>query len=194
MKIAFVGFRHMHGKAAYERIVAEGKHTVCGICEEDPETRAALLSDGIPVTHDDYAAMLAQTSPDAVVVCDRFDLRGGRVIDALRAGCHVIADKPLCTSLEELAAIERLAREKSLHVGLWLTLRELPYAARLRERIAAGENDAAISIELPVGKNFFHDFIHIHHLTDEMKHSGRTVIRTGTAECTGVRGKGETVV
>ncbi len=27
-----------------------------------------------------------------------------------------------------------------------------------------------------------------------MKHSGRTVIRTGTAECTGVRGKGETVV
>ena len=83
MKIAFVGFRHMHGKAAYDRIFAEGRHTVCAVCEEDPETRAALLSDGIPVTHDDYAAMLAQTSPDAVVVCDRFDLRGGRVIDAL---------------------------------------------------------------------------------------------------------------
>ena len=101
MKIAFVGFRHAHGKMAYRRITADARYTICGVCEEDPETRAALRVDGIPVTHDSYAAMLAETSPDAVVVCDRFDLRGGRVIEALRAGCHVIADKPLCTSLAE---------------------------------------------------------------------------------------------
>ena len=92
MKIAFVGFRHAHGKMGYRRITADARYTICGVCEEDPETRAALRVDGIPVTHDSYAAMLAETSPDVVVVCDRFDLRGSRVIEALRAGCHVIAE------------------------------------------------------------------------------------------------------
>lgn len=139
MKIAFVGFRHAHGKMAYRRIASNACHTICAVCEEDRDTREGLLDEGIPVTHESYAAMLAETHPDAVVVCDRFDLRGGRVIDALRAGCHVIADKPLCTSLDQLCEIEKIARERSLHVGLWLTLRELPYAAKLREIITSGE-------------------------------------------------------
>lgn len=139
MKIAFVGFRHAHGKMAYRRITADVRYTICDVCEEDPETRAALRVDGIPVTHDSHAAMLAETSPDVVVVCDRFDLRGSRVIEALRAGCHVIADKPLCTSLAELNEIETLAIAKARRIGLWLTLRELPFAARLREILTSGE-------------------------------------------------------
>jgi predicted dehydrogenase len=46
------------------------------------------------------------------------------LIDALSAGKHVIADKPLCTRLSELDEIERLSKEKGLSVGCMLNMRD----------------------------------------------------------------------
>ncbi len=60
---------------------------------------------------------------DAIAIGNYYGARGRMAIDALKFGKHVISDKPLCTSTEELNEIERLADEKNLKVSLMLDLR-----------------------------------------------------------------------
>lgn len=48
-----------------------------------------------------------------------------------RVGKHLIADKPICTSLEELDAIEKLAADKNLKIGCMLDLRQYPPLVKL---------------------------------------------------------------
>ena len=72
----------------------------------------------------DYAAMLAETKPDIVAIGDYFAIRGARAIQALESGAHVIADKPLCTSLAELDQIDALRRAHGLSVFCQLDMRD----------------------------------------------------------------------
>jgi predicted dehydrogenase len=67
--------------------------------------------------------MLAAVACDAVAIGDYYSKRGSLAIRALRAGKHVIADKPLCTDLKELDEIEKLSKQKNLAVGCQMDFR-----------------------------------------------------------------------
>lgn len=88
------------------------------------------------MTHDSFEALLADC--EAVAVGDAYGRRGNLVLTALRSGRHVIADKPLCTSLDELAEIESLAASSGLKVGLMLDLRDHGNWIALREVVRSG--------------------------------------------------------
>ena len=112
LTIAFIGFRHGHIGAVYQAAQNSDHLEIVGVCEEDEPTRQELASE-YDFTHSDYEAMLQEVSPDIVAVGDYFAIRGARAIAALEHGAHVIADKPLCTSLDELDRIEAL---RPLHI------------------------------------------------------------------------------
>ena len=76
---------------------------------------------------------------EAVAIGDYFQKRGGMIIAALKAGKHVICDKPLCTSLEELDEIERLVAEKNLQLCCMLDLRYMAQVQKAKEMIESGE-------------------------------------------------------
>jgi len=57
------------------------------------------------VSSTDYRSVLADDSVDAVMIATRHDLHGPLVVDALRAGKHVLVEKPLCLGREELDEI-----------------------------------------------------------------------------------------
>jgi predicted dehydrogenase len=54
----------------------------------------------------DVTAIFQNPAVEAVVVTTRHDSHAGLVLRALEAGKHVFVEKPLCLTLEELAAIE----------------------------------------------------------------------------------------
>jgi predicted dehydrogenase len=139
MKLAFMGFRHGHVMAAYQAAKNHPAVTIVGACEEDTATAARLTEQGqVQLTFKSYPQMLADSGCDAVVVGDFFGRRGEVILQALAAGKHVLADKPICTRLQELDAIERLAREKKLVVGCLLDMRSMGAIKALRESIAQG--------------------------------------------------------
>lgn len=116
-----------------------GEFSIVAACEEDIETRERLLRDGgVKITHDSYAQMLDQVPCDVVAVGDYFGKRGEIIIKALERGKHVISDKPICTSLEQLDRIESLAAEKNLKVGCMLDLRDSGVFIRVRELVRDG--------------------------------------------------------
>jgi predicted dehydrogenase len=83
--------------------------------------------------------MLRDVECDVVAIGDYYAKRGALAIAALRAGRHVLSDKPLCTTLEEQSEIERLAAERQLVVGLQLDSRGYAALRALREIIRSGE-------------------------------------------------------
>jgi predicted dehydrogenase len=124
IRIVFVGFRHGHIFDMLSGVQENSDFTLVGACEEDPATRQELSAGNkVAITHDNFDAMLAGTACDAVAIGDYYSKRGSLAIRALRAGKHVIADKPLCTDIKELDEIEALSKQKNLAVGCQMDFR-----------------------------------------------------------------------
>lgn len=138
LKAAFAGFRHGHVYQVWNRFHDDPEIEIVGACDEDEAVRADIASRGIKVTHTSNSEMIKETGADIVVITDSYGKRGQIAIEALKNGCHVIADKPLCTTLDELDEIEKLSKEKNLSVGILLTLRECGCAVGIRALLASG--------------------------------------------------------
>ena len=135
-RFAFAGFRHAHILDLHAGVSERGDTQVVACCEEDDATRANL---SVTVTHTDFTKMLGEVDCDVIAIGDYYSRRGALAIAALEAGRPVLSDKPLCTSLEEQTAIEQLAKERGLLVGLQLDCRDYASFRTLREIIVSGE-------------------------------------------------------
>ncbi|HEO72224.1 MAG TPA: gfo/Idh/MocA family oxidoreductase, partial [Candidatus Hydrogenedentes bacterium] len=122
LRVAFIGFRHGHIHSLCDLLKARDDVEIVAACEEDPEARAGLADSDVAITHDSYEAMLGDVECDVIACGDYYGARGEELIRALEAGRHVIADKPLCTRIDELDRIEALARDRGLCVGCMLDL------------------------------------------------------------------------
>jgi predicted dehydrogenase len=139
LKVAFVGFRHGHILALYKHLLKHPKFQVVGACEEHEPTRRQLAQAGVVrLTHRRYASLLEEADCDIIAVGDYYSIRGRRIIAALRSGRHVVADKPICTRLTELAEIERLARTMRRHISAQLDLFDCGAFRAAREILRGG--------------------------------------------------------
>jgi predicted dehydrogenase len=133
MNILFYGFQHGHIDQLYRLIRGTTELNISACIEEDADAaEAAAKRLGLVINDEGYDAWL-QKNVDIVVIGKKYGQRGAAVIKALRAGKHVISDKPLCTSMEELAEIEKIAKNRKLKIGCMFELRDMPSACRVRE-------------------------------------------------------------
>ena len=139
IKIAFAGLRHSHILSLYDSAQKREDIRVVAACEEDSLEREKIITEGnIEITHDNIEAMLSGVDCNVVAVGDYYSKRGSIIIDALSRGKHVISDKPICTSLEELDTIEQLCKEKNLKVGCMLDMRDSPQFIGMRNIVQEG--------------------------------------------------------
>ncbi len=138
LRIAFAGLGHGHIFSLYKLAQEREDLEIAGACEEDVETREGLAGRDVPVTHNDYEAMLSEVECDVIACGGYYGRRGHDLARALETGHHVIADKPICTRLADLERIEALARERSLCVGCQLDLPNGAVFRTLREVLQNG--------------------------------------------------------
>lgn len=140
MNIAFAGFRHAHIFALYREALAHKGVTILGALEEDVTERSKISDDrGIEFNYSSFDEILNDSRVDVIAIGDVFSKRGQMIIAALNHGKHVICDKPICISLDELNEINRLSGEHGLCVHCMLDLRFMPQAGKVRELIKSGE-------------------------------------------------------
>jgi len=140
IRIAFMGFRHSHIFDLYTRALESPEYEVVAACEEDAATRQQLSQSGkAQVTHSDYEKMLKEIDCDVIAVGDYYSKRGDIIIKALELGKHVISDKPICTSLEDLDRINLLSLENQLKVGCMLDMRDNGRFICVRKLVQDGE-------------------------------------------------------
>ena len=136
-RIAFAGFRHYHILDLYSYCKKSERYEVCGAAEDHSETAADLSDRGVGITHDSVDALFADSdSFDVVAIGDYYGRRGALALSALKLGKHVILDKPICTSLDELDRIEAERRARRLAVGCMLNNRDAGQFRTLKRLIA----------------------------------------------------------
>jgi len=144
-KIVFNGFRHGHVNGLYEVVKNCSELEVVGCYEPDEEARSKAESQlKRSISAEGYAEMLAVA--DIVAIGGKYGERGSAIIEALKAGKHVISDKPICTSLHEFDEIIRLSREKGLSVICMLDLRYTATAQIAKPILGSGELGAVRNI------------------------------------------------
>ncbi len=101
--------------------------------------RAFAAKHGIPVVHTSYEALLADPEIDAIYNPLPNGLHGVWTMRALRAGKHVLCEKPFTANADEARAVAAVARETGRFVMEAFHWRHHPLAARMLEILASGE-------------------------------------------------------
>ena len=124
-RFAFAGFRHTHIDELYTFAKEHESIDIVGAAEDDRKAAKSAKRRGINITDKSIDALFDRADDfDVVAIGDYFGRRGDLAIRALQAGKHVIADKPLCTSIDELCEIDQLHRRTGLAVGCMLNNRD----------------------------------------------------------------------
>jgi predicted dehydrogenase len=84
----------------------------------------------------DVTAMLAELRPDLVFDCTIPAARASVVEAALRAGCHVLSEKPMANSMAEARRLIQVARESGRTFAIMQNRRYVPQIRSLRGFLA----------------------------------------------------------
>jgi xylose dehydrogenase (NAD/NADP) len=100
--------------------------------------RTYAESRGIPIAHGSYEALLADPGVDAVYVSLPNALHLEWTERALRAGKHVLCEKPMGRDPGRVAAAFVLAQERGLVLSEAFMYRHHPQTVRLAQLVAGG--------------------------------------------------------
>lgn len=105
---------HAAGYSALDNTVI---HSVCDINEQRVNDFAK--KHGVQNIYTDYMKMLKKHDLDAVSICTPNHLHAQMSIDALKAGCHVLCEKPMAINATQAVMMQKAADEskKLLMIG-----------------------------------------------------------------------------
>jgi 1,5-anhydro-D-fructose reductase (1,5-anhydro-D-mannitol-forming) len=121
-------------KRVLPAILAEPRSMLAGIVTRDPAKAAPY---GVPAWTD-FTRALAESAADAVYVATPVFLHAPQTIAALRAGKHVLCEKPMALGYREAESMQQAAGETGLTLGIAYYRRKYPKVARARQLIEAG--------------------------------------------------------
>lgn len=93
---------------------------------------------GVPQAYQDHAELLAKADVDGVVVASPHVLHFEHADAALRAGKHVVVEKPLCTKAADARALEETAAARGLQVMVPCGWNFKPWTREAKKMVAAG--------------------------------------------------------
>lgn len=118
-------------------VLAAGQHisALCDILPEKAEALAARHGLDVPV-YRDYETMLSSVHPDAVHIMTPHYLHAPMTAEALRRGIHVLCEKPLAITEEQLSDVLAAEKISTARLGVCHQNRWEPSMRRLREMLA----------------------------------------------------------
>jgi predicted dehydrogenase/threonine dehydrogenase-like Zn-dependent dehydrogenase len=109
---------------------------------------------GADFSSTDYSSVLNNSDIDAVLICTRHNSHGDMVLQALNAGKHVLVEKPLTLSQEELKKIILFYDEHKENQPILLTgfnRRFSPHAVAIKEILDQRSNPIVINYRMNAG-------------------------------------------
>ena len=120
---------------------------VVGILGSTPaRSQAAAARHGIPKGYATLAELLADPAVQAVHITSPNRFHAEQTAAALRAGKHVLCEKPLAMTSQESAALVKLARESGRHAGVCYNVRFYPLCHEARARVQVGGTGSLLHV------------------------------------------------
>jgi predicted dehydrogenase len=130
-------------KRVLPAILAEPRSSLVGLVTRDP---AKAESYGVP-GWTDFDAAIAESGADAIYIATPVFLHAPQTIAALRAGLHVLCEKPMALRHSEAQSMQRAAIETGLTLGIAYYRRMYPKVERARQLIADGAIGRPVYVE-----------------------------------------------
>jgi D-xylose 1-dehydrogenase (NADP+, D-xylono-1,5-lactone-forming) len=115
-----------------------GAELVAVASRDGERARAFAAEWEIPDALASYAELIARDDIDAVYIPVPNHLHAPLTIEAADAGKHVLCEKPLALSVDEVAAVHDAAKRNGVVVAEAFMYRSHPQTLRIQELIAAG--------------------------------------------------------
>lgn len=117
------------------------KLRLVAVCDRNEETARALLSrfdiQGVHL-YTDHRELLEKEHPDLVAVATPSGTHAAIALDCVRAGCHVIIEKPIALSLDDADQLVAAAKEADVRLCACHQNRFNKSIRRIREALDAG--------------------------------------------------------
>jgi predicted dehydrogenase len=154
LKSAVVGAGFV-GRAHVEALRRMGVPVLGVLGSSVERSEASRASLRLPRAYRSLEELAADPELDVVHICTPNHLHFEQASTLLRAGKHVMCEKPVAMTTQESAALIRLAAEHKRVGGVCYNLRYYPLCQEARERVASG----AIGEPRLVHGNFLQDWL-----------------------------------
>lgn len=145
-RIAVAGTAHAHVEYIFREVAARTDLELVGVADASLDSAKHWAEpSGAPV-FPDHRQMIVETHPDVVAVAGIYRDRGPAVLDALEAGCDVVADKPLCTRLDHLEQISSAVTRTHRSVTVLFEKRYYPETLAALELVRRGGLGTIVAI------------------------------------------------
>ncbi|WP_340395378.1 Gfo/Idh/MocA family oxidoreductase [Paenibacillus sp. FSL E2-0177] len=139
LNIGMISFAHAHAFDYLENLLRFSEVIVGGIADEVPaRTRALAEKHSIPY-YANYKELLADPKIDAVIICSENVFHAKLTIDSARAGKHVLCEKPLGLSVEEMQQMISVCAEEKVQLMTAFPCRFLTSVVRAKEALDRGD-------------------------------------------------------
>ena len=140
VRIAVVGGGHVSQIAHIPAYKSHPDVELTALVEEDTVKRHKLKDQyGFKSAYEDLTKMLENEEVDGVDICTPNFLHAPMAIAALRAGCHVLCEKPLARNADEARHMVDTAKEVGRKLMVAMNNRFRPDTEILRKFIESGE-------------------------------------------------------
>ena len=129
-----VGIGDITTKRVLPAILAEPRSRLAGIVTREAAKAVPYAAPAYP----DLDAALAHSQAEAVYIATPVFLHAPQTIAAVRAGKHVLCEKPMALNYAEALAMQQAAAETGRTLGIAYYRRMYPKVARARQLIEAG--------------------------------------------------------
>lgn len=104
----------------HEQAIRRAGGEVVALCDVDPAQAASFRekTGAAAPLYADWQKMIREVRPDVVHICTPHWLHADMTVFALRAGCHVLCEKPLCIREADIPAILAAERESGRLLGV----------------------------------------------------------------------------
>lgn len=138
MKIGIMSFAHHHAEAYIHNLKAIPGVEIMGAADENLSRARAIAGPlGVPV-FPAYQALLDQ-NPDVVLVCSENAKHRPLVEMAAAAGCHVLCEKPLATTVADARAILAACEKHHVVLSTAFPVRFSPAVEIVKNRLDRGD-------------------------------------------------------
>lgn len=142
-RVAVIGCGAICGN--HIKAIQAAGQTLCALCDIVPSHAEEKIEkyglNDIPI-YTDYQTLLETEQPDAIHICTPHYLHAPMAIAALEKNIHVLCEKPLCISLEQLSDLRQAVKSSQAQLGVCHQNRYEENMRRLKD-MADGKATAA---------------------------------------------------
>jgi UDP-N-acetylglucosamine 3-dehydrogenase len=105
------------------------------ICDVNPERAKAMAAQHGVKAYSDSTQMLKDKDIEAVNVCTWSTILAKEALKALKAGKHVLVEKPMATDTQQAKKLVQTAQENGLHLTVGFLMRFIPGLQSIRQSV-----------------------------------------------------------